>query len=135
MATRMTKSPFAGKAAIKREQNGTRSGSAEREQARPEGKTETKTQEQRQVELTVTNERMEKLLDAAIRALTKRQVKQHEMILVGREMMRLGAEQFIESNPRVEPRQFAQDLAGDLLQRLLQMLVPQKKEEEKPLMN
>ena len=37
-------------------------------------KTEKKTQEQRQGELTVTNERMEKLLDASLRALTKRQV-------------------------------------------------------------
>ena len=92
-----------------------------------------KTPEQRQVELTVGNERMERLMDAAIRALSKKQVKQHEMILVGREMMRLGAEQLIESNPRMNPRQFAQDLSGDLLQRLLQTLVPQKKTATKGL--
>ena len=123
---------MAKKDAIKREQNGTGSGSAEREQARPKGKTE-KTKEQRQVELTVGNERMERLMDAAIRALSKKQVKQHEMILVGREMMRLGAEQLIESNPRMNPRQLAQDLSGDLLQRLLQTLVPQKKTATKGL--
>lgn len=87
-------------------------------------KTETKTQEQRQVELTVTNERMEKLLDAALRALTKRQVKQHEMILLGREMMRMGAEQLLGDNPRVDRRRFAQDIAADLLQRLLKTLTP-----------
>ena len=92
-----------------------------------------KTPEQRQVELTVGNERMERLMDAAIRALSKKQVKQHEMILVGREMMRLGAEQLIESNPRMNPRQLAQDLSGDLLQRLLQTLVPQKKTATKGL--
>lgn len=88
-------------------------------------KTETKTQEQRQVELTVTNERMERLLDAALRALTKRQVKQHEMILVGREMMRMGAEQLLGDNPRVDRRRFAQDIAADLLQRLLKTLTPE----------
>lgn len=88
-------------------------------------KTEKKTQEQRQVELTVTNERMEKLLDAALRALTKRQVKQHEMILVGREMMRMGAEQLLGDNPRVDRRRFAQDIAADLLQRLLKTLAPE----------
>ena len=37
MAQTKTKSPFAGKAAIKREQSGARTGSAEREQARPFG--------------------------------------------------------------------------------------------------
>jgi len=89
-----------------------------------EKKTEKKTQEQRQAELTVTNERMEKLLDAALRALTKRQVKQHEMILVGREMMRMGAEQLLGDNPRVDRRRFAQDIAADLLQRLLKTLAP-----------
>lgn len=93
-------------------------------------KTETKTREQRQAELTVTNERMEKLLDAAFRTLSKKQVKQHEMILVGREMMRMGAEQLVGSNPKVEPRQFAHDLAADLLQRLLKTLAPQ---EEQPV--
>lgn len=76
-------------------------------------KTETKTQEQRQAELTVTNERMEKLLDAALRALTKRQVKQHEMILVGREMMRMGAEQLLGDNPRVDRRRPAAAAAED----------------------
>lgn len=114
---------MAKKDAIKGGQNGTGSGSAEREHARPQGKAET--QEQRQVELTVTNERMEKLLDAALRALTKRQVKQHEMILVGREMMRMGAEQLLGDNPRVDRRRFAQDIAADLLQRLLKTLAPE----------
>lgn len=93
-------------------------------------KTEKKTQEQRQVELTVTNERMEKLLDAALRALTKRQVKQHEMILVGREMMRMGAEQLLGDNPRVDRRRFAQDIAADLLQRLLKTLTPEDRNGE-----
>ena len=90
--------------------------------------TETKTREQRQTELTVTDERMEKLLDAAFRVLSKKQAKQHEMILVGREMMRLGAEQLIQSNPKVEPRRFAHDLAGDLLQRLMKTLAPQEEQ-------
>lgn len=72
----------------------------------------------------MTNEQMEKLLDAALRVLTKRQVKQHEMILVGREMMRMGAEHLLGDNPRVDRRRFAQDIAADLLQRLLKTLTP-----------
>ena len=69
--------------------------------------------------LTVSNERMREIMAPLADLLDRLHVKTHEDIIVGREMILLGARQMVKDNPQVNSIQFICRLCNDLQQYLV----------------
>jgi len=102
---------MAKKDAIKREQNGTGSDSAEREHARPQGKTEKKTQERT---LEVSAQRMQEIMEGVAPVLDRLKTTTLEDIFAGQEIMLNGLRHLVKDNPKADPVA----LIGTIMQQL-----------------
>jgi hypothetical protein len=69
--------------------------------------------------LTVSNERMQEIMAPLADLLDRLHVKTHEDIIVGRELILLGARQMVKDNPQVNSIQFICRLCNDLQQYLV----------------
>ncbi len=69
--------------------------------------------------LTVSDERMREIMMPLADLLDDLHVKTHEDIIVGREMILLGARQMLKDNPQVNSIQFICRLCNDLQQYLV----------------
>jgi len=69
--------------------------------------------------LTVSNERMREIMAPLADTLDRLHVKTHEDIIVGRELILLGARQMVKDNPQVNSIQFICRLCNDLQQYLV----------------
>lgn len=64
--------------------------------------------------LTVSDERMREIMAPLADVLDRLHVKTHEDIIVGRELILLGARQMVKDNPQVNSIQFICQLCNDL---------------------
>ena len=69
--------------------------------------------------LTVSDERMHEIMESLAFTLDGLHVKTHEDIIVGRELILLGARQMVKDNPQVNSIQFICQLCNDLQQYLV----------------
>jgi len=69
--------------------------------------------------LTVSDERMREIMAPLADVLDRLHVKTHEDIIVGRELILLGARQMVKDNPQVNSIQFICQLCNDLQQYLV----------------
>lgn len=71
-------------------------------------------EEKKQKMLTVSDERMREIMAPLADVLDRLHVKTHEDIIVGRELILLGARQMVKDNPQVNSIQFICQLCNDL---------------------
>ena len=69
--------------------------------------------------LTVSDERMREIMAPLADVLDRLHVKTHEDIIVGRELILIGARQMAKDNPQVNSIQFICQLCNDLQQYLV----------------
>lgn len=75
--------------------------------------------EEKKKMLTVSDERMREIMAPLADVLDRLHVKTHEDIIVGRELILLGARQMLKDNPQVNSIQFICRLCNDLQQYLV----------------
>ena len=84
-----------------------------------------KGEKRKKTELTVSDERMREILTPLADLLDDLHVKTFEDIIVGREMILIGARQMLNGNPHIDSLNFVCMLCNDIQQFLVQNLLNQ----------